>query len=329
MIRYTFLFLIIFAFTMQSCNEYANYEIDNIELSIDLKSVELQKQPLSLFAILDVKYNVALNDVQIGLSYASHKEDVKNASYVSWIQHIGYPHYELYVDNVVLEDPQYIAALAVVNKHDTIWSDILSADIIQKEYGDSTLNGHRFVDLGLPSGTLWADCNIGASGKYESGDYFAWGETQPKEDNSWETYKYCNGAEDKLTKYNYSTMYGENPDHITVLEDIDDAANIIWGKGWRIPSPEQYQELMDYCNYFRTVQGKIEGFRFIGTNGNEIYLPGEGINEGEYWTNSIYFNKHTYLTHPERAFVWSQWSTSQRIRQVDRCNLKLIRPVCK
>ena len=329
MIKYTFLFIIIFAFSLLSCSEYANYEIDNRELTIDLKSVELQKQPLSLFAILDVKYDVALDDIQIGFSYASHKEDVKKACYVSWIEHIGYSHYELYLDDVVLEDPQYIAALAITNKKDTIWSDILTADVIQKEYGDSTLNGHRFVDLGLPSGTLWADCNIGASQKYEAGYSFAWGETQPKDDNTWETYKYCNGARDKLTKYNNSKVYGDNPDNISALEDIDDAANLLWGKGWHTPTPEQYQELMDYCNFYETVQGKVEGFRFVGTNGNEIYLPGEGTNRGEYWTNSIYFEKQSYLKHPYRAFVWSQWSTSQDIRQADRCKLKMIRPVCK
>lgn len=314
-------------FTMQSCSEYANYETDNNELSIELKSVELQKNPLSLFVILDVKYNVALSDVQIGLSYASHKEDVKNACYVSWIQHIGYPHYELYVGNVAIENPQYVAAFVVANKNDTIWSDILVADVIQKEYRDSTLNGHRFVDLGLPSGTLWADCNIGASTKYEFGDYFAWGETQSKEDNTWETYKYCNGARDKLTKYNDSTVYGENPDNKSVLEEKDDAANVIWGKGWHIPSPEQYQELLEYCNSFKVVQNKIEGIRYVGTNGNEIFLPGLGTKEGEYWTNSTQ-NKE-YLNHPYLACIWSQWLSSLTIGDAARCELKLIRPVCK
>ena len=62
-----------------------------------------------------------------------------------------------------------------------------------------TFNGHEYVDLGLPSGTLWATCNIGAASPEEHGDYFAWGETKPKDAYNWENYKYCNGTSNQLT----------------------------------------------------------------------------------------------------------------------------------
>ncbi len=71
-------------------------------------------------------------------------------------------------------------------------------------------NGHAYVDLGLPSGTLWATCNIGATKPEEYGDYFAWGETSTKDTYDWTTYKYSKGDEDELTKYCDDSDYGYN-----------------------------------------------------------------------------------------------------------------------
>ena len=72
------------------------------------------------------------------------------------------------------------------------------------------IDGHEYVDLGLPSGTLWATCNVGADTPEGYGDYFAWGETEPKEVYSWETYKWCNGDEYSMTKYCTNSQYGYN-----------------------------------------------------------------------------------------------------------------------
>ncbi|MCI7430492.1 MAG: hypothetical protein MSS84_06410, partial [Bacteroidales bacterium] len=69
-------------------------------------------------------------------------------------------------------------------------------------------NGHDYVDLGLPSGTKWATCNVGASTPEEYGNYYAWGETTPKAYYDWSTYKWCNGSKTTLTKYNTSSSYG-------------------------------------------------------------------------------------------------------------------------
>ena len=94
-------------------------------------------------------------------------------------------------------------------------------------------NGHDYVDLGLS--IKWATCNVGASSPEEYGDYFAWGETEPKSIYDWSTYKYCNGSETTLTKYNYSNIYG-TVDNKTTLEMSDDAARANWGGGWRMPT---------------------------------------------------------------------------------------------
>jgi len=90
---------------------------------------------------------------------------------------------------------------------------------------------HEYVDLGLPSGTLWATCNVGADNPWEYGDYFAWGEIEPSDSYSWDAYKYANGDRYKLIKYCTDSFFGIIDDKIT-LECSDDAANQIWGENW-------------------------------------------------------------------------------------------------
>ena len=103
-----------------------------------------------------------------------------------------------------------------------------------------TENGHEYVDLGLPSGTKWATCNVGASKPQDYGNYYAWGETSTKETYKWSTYKYGTYDDDgdysKLTKYNTS-------DSKTTLDLSDDAAHVNWGGKWRMPTFEQLSEL--------------------------------------------------------------------------------------
>ena len=108
---------------------------------------------------------------------------------------------------------------------------------------------HEWVDLGLPSGTLWATCNVGASNPEELGSYFAWGETATKDFYEWSTYKWCNGSETTMTKYCTNSDYGNDGfvDNKTELDFEDDAAYVNWGPSWRIPSYEQFEELCTSC----------------------------------------------------------------------------------
>ena len=112
----------------------------------------------------------------------------------------------------------------------------------------------EYVDLGLPSGTLWATCNIGADSPEDYGLYFAWGETTGySEDTSdgrsfdWSTYKYCNGSSYTLTKYCNDSSRGYNgfTDNLTELVPEDDAATANWGAGWCMPTVEQFDELFN------------------------------------------------------------------------------------
>ena len=149
-------------------------------------------------------------------------------------------------------------------------------------------NGHEWVDLGLPSGTLWATCNVGATAPDVYGDYFAWGETNTKEIYEWDTYKYFDPV-DGMTKYIAE-------DHLDVLEFVDDAARANWGGMWRMPTNEEMQELNDNCELESVSQHNVQGCRLTCPNGNSIFLPYAGnrnvgsLNSagsgGFYWSSS-------------------------------------------
>lgn len=158
---------------------------------------------------------------------------------------------------------------------------------------------HEYVDLGLPSGTLWATCNVGANVPEECGDYFAWGETQPKNYYDWNTYRYCNGYLDQLTKYCSNSSYGYNgfTDTLTVLLPEDDAATANWGSGWCTPTEAQWMELYQNTTNIWTTQNGVNGGLFTSANGATLFLPtagwrwddgldGVGL-YGCYWSSSL------------------------------------------
>ena len=139
------------------------------------------------------------------------------------------------------------------------------------------------VDLGLPSGTIWAAWNVGASSKEEYGNYYAWGETKPKDKYTMDNYKF--GTEDNLTKYN-------EKDGKTILDPEDDAAHVVLGGKWHIPTEEQIQELLDDKNTtneesrLNGVKGRLFKSRI---NGNELFFPYSGEKRGSsIWGNVIF-----------------------------------------
>ena len=139
------------------------------------------------------------------------------------------------------------------------------------------------VDLGLPSGLKWASFNLGATAPEEYGDYFAWGETEPKSNYSWSTYKWCmNGSEVQLTKYCNNSNYGYNgfTDDKTVLDPEDDAAVVNWGGSWRMPTYDELNELKTQCTWTWTTQNGVNGRLVTGLNGNSIFLPAAGYRDG-------------------------------------------------
>ena len=163
-----------------------------------------------------------------------------------------------------------------------------------------TYNGHAYVDLGLPSGTLWATCNVGADSPKDYGDYFAWGETQPKYYYDWSNYQYCMGSYNTMTKYCTGATFGYNgfTDNLTDLQPDDDAVTANWGNGWRMPTYEEWVELCQNTTNVWTTQNGVNGRLFTASNGNSLFLPvsggrwGEALgydgNSGFYWSSSLH-----------------------------------------
>ena len=142
----------------------------------------------------------------------------------------------------------------------------------------------KAVDLGLP--VKWATCNVGASKPEEYGDYFAWGEVDTKERYDWESYKWGGTSSSTLTKYcpkdKYSYWAFEgSPDGKTVLEPEDDAAHVMLGGKWRMPTMKDWSEIKNNCTFTWTTQNDVDGILATGKNGNSIFLPAAGYREGD------------------------------------------------
>ncbi|MGN0186455.1 MAG: hypothetical protein ACI392_01745 [Paludibacteraceae bacterium] len=150
-----------------------------------------------------------------------------------------------------------------------------------------TENGHEWVDLGLPSGTKWATCNVGASKPEDYGNYYAWGETETKRYYDafckWESF-YFDAEYGRWMRYGdtYGAIEGKG-----TLEPGDDAARANWGGQWRMPTDEEWQELIEHCtwHWVSKVWHEVEGYNGYGyevegPNGNTIFLPAAG-NRGD------------------------------------------------
>ena len=189
------------------------------------------------------------------------------------------------------QNSQLVVELNTVKKLNTLEVEVAGG-------GDE----HAYVDLGLPSGLLWATCNVGADTPEAYGDYFAWGETTPKSTYNWSTYQYHNGS--GLTKYTGS-------DGLTTLEPSDDAATANWGDGWRMPTKAEFQELYNNTTMTWTQQNGVNGRLFTAANGNSLFLPAAGYRYGSslddagdlghFWSSSL----GTGLPYSARSFYFS------------------------
>lgn len=159
-----------------------------------------------------------------------------------------------------------------------------------------------YVDLGLPSGTLWATYNVGATTPEGRGWYFAWGETTTKTVYKWETYKYGRKLNDWYYLTKYCSLSGDGydgfTDNLTVLEPGDDAATTNWSSVWHTPTVEEWGELLENTTNIWTQLNNVNGRRFTASNGNSIFLPAVGslIDDlepqydgyhGNYWSSSL------------------------------------------
>ncbi len=138
--------------------------------------------------------------------------------------------------------------------------------------GSSGPSVSEAVDLGLS--VNWAPYNVGATAPEETGDYFAWGEVETKDEYTAETYKWF--EEDyQLTKYNTDASLGEC-DNKVVLDPEDDAVHEKWGSSWRMPAQNEIEELINSCTWEWTTQNGVNGYKVTGKNGKSIFFPAAG-----------------------------------------------------
>ena len=190
-----------------------------------------------------------------------------------------------------------------------------------------TSSQYEAVDLGLS--VKWATHNIGASKPEEYGGYYAWGETEVKENYTWETYKWCNGSYDTMTKYCTNSNSG-TVDNKTVLDPEDDVAHVKWGGSWRMPTMAEQDELRTKCTWQWTTLNGVNGYKVTGPNGNSIFMPVAGCRAGSVvfdsdngwsWSSSLgsYYNGSAFYL----DFCLDGYDSST----YDRCNGLSVRPV--
>ncbi len=220
-----------------------------------------------------------------------------------------------------------------------LYSSIVYWDNSSRYYGHSVRpvcpkkQEHEWVDLGLS--VKWATCNVGAEKPEDYGDYFAWGETQPKEQYDWTTYLHCKGTNKTLTKYCTISSYGYNgfTDNKTVLDPEDDAATVNWGGAWRMPTDEEFTELQEQCTCTWTTQNGVTGHKVVGKNGNSIFLPAAGYMNGAslgiVGSNGYYWSSSRNTSNTSNALHVSFSSSYVGMGIIVRYCGQSVRPVCQ
>ena len=196
----------------------------------------------------------------------------------------------------------------------------------------------QFVDLGLS--VNWATCNVGAQLPNDYGNYYAWGEIETKTSYTWTNYKYRSYGDNydnaQLNKYNTSNNYG-TPDYKIVLEQEDDAAHVLWGGNWRMPSAVEFQELKDNCTWSWSTHNGVPGFyitsKKAGYTDRCIFLPATGYyneskgqyvgHECHYWTNALYS-----LDSRASMILYSMGGSLFHLDKYQRSSGRAVRPVC-
>ncbi|MBO7437543.1 MAG: Ig-like domain-containing protein [Bacteroidaceae bacterium] len=181
---------------------------------------------------------------------------------------------------------------------------IVNVDSVKLSVEKAPIVGLEYVDLGLS--VKWASMNLGANSPYEAGNFYAWGETQPKSSYTNETYKYYQYDETdryyKLTKYGFHSKAGI-VDYKYRLDMEDDAARVNWGSEWRMPTAEEMEELVNECQWewVNDLRLQFVGYKVIGPNGNCIYLPigqykNDDYGSGSNYNDQIWTVNTSYLT---------------------------------
>ena len=178
-------------------------------------------------------------------------------------------------------------------------------------------NGHAYVDLGLPSGLLWATCNVGASVPEDYGTYYAWGETETKNYFSWSEYSHGTSGQD-ITKYN-------STDGKTVLDLEDDAAHIVMGGDWRMPTLTELEELIENTTQETEVINGVTGVLFTSiANSKTLFFPLGGMKQNfsaqdinrqaYYWMSTLFSSSASFGDRMDYVKNWSSATSNGALR---------------
>ena len=189
------------------------------------------------------------------------------------------------------------------------------------ETSHGVINGHEYVDLGLPSGLKWATCNVGASSPEDYGDYFAWGETETKSEYTIGNSLTYGLSISELQSQGYIDGSGNlTPSH--------DAATANWGGSWRMPTKAELEELIVECTWTWTTQNV---YKVTGPNGNHIILPAPGSCLGSSpngWDMSgFYWSSMPYESNSGNAYCLLFDSSGQHVNGIVRSYGNSVRPV--
>jgi len=258
--------------------------------------------------------------------------------------------YKTYKTTITLKQGEEVALTGINLMPGSDDEGIVSATVSDKSTpvaysdGSSTHNGHEYVDLDLPSGLLWATCNVGAKSPRDYGDYFAWGETKPKSEYSWENLAFCSvirkttgWKEPSFSKYNTNSKCG-TVDNKLVLDLEDDAAHANWGGNWRVPTKGDWEELRVNCEWEWTSKGGRDGYEVTSkANGKSLFLPAAGYRDGtsltsaglsgDYWSSSLYEDRpySAWYLYFNSGYV----SSDDHYLRSYRYNGQSVRPVCR
>ena len=223
------------------------------------------------------------------------------------------------------ENTTYYVRAYATNEKGTIYGEEKSFTILSTT---GTINGHYWVDLGLPSGLKWATCNVGANNPEDYGNYYAWGETEPAPGNNY--------SESNCEAYGLSISELQSQgiidgDHN--LTPSHDAATANWGGTWRLPTKAEMVELKNNCTWEWTVQGGRNGYKVTGPNGNNIFLPAAGYRYGSSLypagENGFYWSSAPIDT--DSGYAWYLYFVSgvQTMNLYDRSDGLPVRPVAE
>lgn len=175
-----------------------------------------------------------------------------------------------------------------------------------------TATAQNAVDLGLPSGTLWADRNVGAVSPEDHGNYYAWGELASKDKYTWDTYQHFNDKDGNGMPYdsNQNTQHNELNKLGCIAGTCYDVAHRVWGGKWKIPTKEQCEELVNNCIWVRTTQNGIVGYEVKSKkNGNSIFMPTTGYMRDTWLCGNYPYCDGGYLSatpsESDADIVWS------------------------